>query len=1176
MSSPTPPTELAAALRLDQRRRWRGGERPLAEEYLARHPELVGDAEAAVDLIFNEVLLREELGESPGVDEYRRRFPGHAEVLAAQMGLHSAVMCEPTMQVASGEGSPSPAPAGWPFVPGYEVLAEVGRGGMGVVYKARHLALNRVVALKCVLAGRAADTMQLVRFRQEAELAARLHHPNVVQIHEVGSHDGSPYLALEFVDGPNLAQLLGGRPVAPRDAARMVEPLARAVEAAHDKGIVHRDLKPANVLLAAPLSLAPQARAIGEYTPKITDFGLARRIADDARLTQTGAIVGTPSYMAPEQARAGGQVGPAADVYALGAILYECLTGRPPFQAATVLEALQAVLDNDPASPSALTPGLPRDLVTICLKCLQKKPEQRYVSAAALAEDLRRFQAGEPIAARPVGGAERAWRWARRNPGLAGTLGVIAGLLAVIAVGSSIGVVRLRGALNEWREKEREGQERLYESLIAQAHANRLSRRAGQRFRSLELLDQAREIADRLELPATRLRQLENATVAALAMPDLALGPEYDLGGAAHAEFSRDGRLVATADNKEVTVRDLRDDRVLGRAGFPGAGTVVLALHPMGRYVATSGHDEKGVRWAVIWRLTPSGLEEVRRVPDGWAIAFQADGPLVAIGRHDLVVVNLDTGARRDIPTIPTRELTLDVHPRLPLVAVSSYHRTPEGVCNAQVFNASTGEVRATIRLRENGQGVAWSPDGRFLAICEQSNVRLHESERLHETDSHGLVRRIAVNTGGGPVPTFNPRGDRLLISGWDGTWQLLDVFTGQALFQTEPILRRRDDYFIPSFTQEGTLAGATLSAGKTSLLRVGDGREFRTLQRPASLPNMGPYGVALLAKDRVLAVTGLAGRPTEGLALFDLETGEELATSPRGMSASADHHRGCFYTVDDAVRRWPIRRDGGGVIRIGPPEPVPMQPYSPGLRVSPDGDVFATANRQAGAYLLQVGGGKRPIHLPVSDVRDCVISPDSRWAATVVHVHGAVQVWNARDGALIHTLTGEFTHAVFSPNREWLLCLSSLDKGALYAVKGWEKKRTIERGFGAISSDSRWMALDDNTGTIRLEGLEDGKLLAVLEPPDPGVHTNLALTADNSQLIATKHDKGACIRIWDLRLIGQQLRDRGLGKDWPTFRPAAPAAPMAFQFDAGGLAPKKAGAADVLDRLWKALPKKQ
>jgi serine/threonine-protein kinase len=343
---------------------------------------------------------------------------------------------------------PPPAP---PAPPGYEILGELGRGGMGVVYQARQTALHRLVALKVIGAGAWAGSGEVARFRAEAEAVARLQHPNIVQIYEVGDLDGRPFFSLEYVDGGSLADRLDGTPLPARAAAELIRTLALAIHAAHERGIVHRDLKPANILLqksevrSQKTEAQPPGRPASDFClltsdffPKIADFGLAKRLGDDSGLTHTGTVLGTPSYMAPEQAE--GQVhhiGPAADTYALGAILYELLTGRPPFLGASGLDTLQQVKSQTPVAPTRLRHQVPRDLETICLKCLEKEPHKRYPTARALAEDLQHFLAGEPILARPVTVWERTWKWTKRRPAVAALLVLlVVAPLALLAVGA--------------------------------------------------------------------------------------------------------------------------------------------------------------------------------------------------------------------------------------------------------------------------------------------------------------------------------------------------------------------------------------------------------------------------------------------------------------------------------------------------------------------------------------------------------------------------------------------------------------------------------------------------------------------------------------------------------------------------------------------------------------------
>jgi serine/threonine protein kinase len=336
-------------------------------------------------------------------------------------------------------------------LPDYEILGPLGSGGMGVVVKARQTRLNRVVALKMLHAG-TADPDDVARFKIEAEAVARLQHPNIVQIHEIGDlGNGMPFIALEFVPGGSLKDRLKGEPQPPRDAAALVETLARAMAHAHAHMVVHRDLKPANILLAlgdqpsvgrqtaSAMKLNSESSSLFAV-PKITDFGLAKRLDDPTGQTKTGDIVGTPSYMAPEQAGLTGQgavskapVGPLADVYALGAILYELLTGRPPFRGVGAMETIWQVLTEDVMPPTQLQRKVPKDLETVCLKCLHKEPGKRYPSALALAEDLQRFQRNEPVHARPASAWELAVKWCKRNPSKA--LIVVLAILAAARMG---------------------------------------------------------------------------------------------------------------------------------------------------------------------------------------------------------------------------------------------------------------------------------------------------------------------------------------------------------------------------------------------------------------------------------------------------------------------------------------------------------------------------------------------------------------------------------------------------------------------------------------------------------------------------------------------------------------------------------------------------------------------
>ena len=350
----------------------------------------------------------------------------------------------------------------------YEILEEIARGGMGVVYKARQVSLDRVVALKMILAGQLASESAVERFYIEAKAAANLQHQNIVAIHEVGQHDGQHYFSMDYVEGQSLAALVQHGPLPAAKAAGYVKTIAEAIQFAHRQGTLHRDLKPSNILIDA------------FDQPRVTDFGLAKRIESSAQLTATGSLIGTPSYMSPEQAGANGEkVGPASDVYSLGAVLYELVTGRPPFLGESLIATLNQVLSVEPVSPRLLNPNVPRDLETICLKCLQKEPRQRYRSSEELANELGRFLRGEPIHARPLGKTARFWRWCKRKPVVASLAASAALLLVTVIVVTAVGYFTTSAALDR------------SERTLYAAHMNlaEIAREAGNDGRLTDLLD---------------------------------------------------------------------------------------------------------------------------------------------------------------------------------------------------------------------------------------------------------------------------------------------------------------------------------------------------------------------------------------------------------------------------------------------------------------------------------------------------------------------------------------------------------------------------------------------------------------------------------------------------------------------------------------------------------------
>jgi serine/threonine protein kinase/tetratricopeptide (TPR) repeat protein len=528
-------------------RRFLGGELPetearLLESHFATCP-LCAERAAALEAEDNLLSTQEEdFLHSPVIE----RLMGRLEALSsfAHRETRTRNQQEPgTVRPLPSGQTPLPDGSSLPEVPGYELLQELGRGGMGVVYKARHIKLNRLVALKMILAGEHAGADHLARFQAEAQAAARLRHPNIVAVYEVGQAGGRPFLSMEFCPDGSLATRLREGPLPPREAALLIQQVALAVHAAHKEQVVHRDLKPANILMVRD----GEGQGESALVPKVSDFGLAKRLDVSDGQTQSGDLLGTPSYMAPEQAEGRlHEIGPTTDVYALGAIIYELLTGRPPFKGSSVRETLELVCQVDPVPPRQLQPRVPRDLETICLKCLHKEPKNRYASAAELADDLRRFREGRTIQARPFQRSERLWRWSRRNPGVAG-LSAALGLTLIIALvvvtllwrqaeQQRVAAVAAGAHARELAaEAQRQQVAAEKQSRRALAEADRASQEAARANRTAQVLAEMFEAADPLGLngiPALKPRASENLSVveildrgAARVLKDLAQEP---------------------------------------------------------------------------------------------------------------------------------------------------------------------------------------------------------------------------------------------------------------------------------------------------------------------------------------------------------------------------------------------------------------------------------------------------------------------------------------------------------------------------------------------------------------------------------------------------------------------------------------------------------------------------
>ncbi len=654
----------------------------------------------------------------------------------------------------------------------YELIEEIARGGMGVVYKARQVSLDRLVAVKMILAGEFATQEFVQRFRTEASAAAVLHHPNIVAIHEVGVHAGQHYFSMDFVDGPSLAALVGHVPLPARRAAQYVQILAEAIHYAHEQGILHRDLKPSNVLIDA------------DDQPRITDFGLAKRLGGETSLLLSGQLVGSPNFMPPEQATARhGRVGRYSDVYALGGILYHLLTARPPFQADSLEVIVTQVLTVEPVSPRMLNPAVPRDLETLCLKCLEKEPSRRYATAQALADELGRFLRGEPILARPMGPTGKIWRWCRRKPALATALG------AVVLV-TSLGFV---GVVSQWRRAqagELLARQNAYAADMSLAHRALQADEVGL---ALSLLNKHRprlgvpasagvapkaasEQPDRLKAELrTDLRGWEWRYLWQLCQPDMSFSLRRDSAPVGAVAISQDGRLLAVqTEGHKVTLWDLTTKRPM--AELPELGWIMaMTLSPSGGVLAVSRSEETKPPTVEFWDLHSRRLiRTLSPASPVLSLAFSPDGKLLATLNDQATTQVVEWESNRTITYLtaaPFRRGGTGV------VAFSpDGNRLAVGADYGwlQVVNLRSGAVRTNETKTIDGvSALAFSPDSQLLAAgfaYTSGTVHLWDSDsgepRGQLTNATAYVHRLA----------FTPDGRRLAAASADGTIRIWDV----------------------------------------------------------------------------------------------------------------------------------------------------------------------------------------------------------------------------------------------------------------------------------------------------------------------------------------------------------------------------------------------------------------
>ena len=864
----------------------------------------------------------------------------------------------------------------------YEILDELGKGGMGVVYKARHIHLNRTVALKMILGGAALSETHLERFRTEAEAVAKLNHPNIVQVYDVGDHNGSPYIALELVEGGNLARKAEGKPQNPRSAAQTVETLARAIQVAHAANVVHRDLKPANVLLTL------------DGQPKVTDFGLAKDVAEGAAgQTHAGSILGTPSYMAPEQA-AGRvhDIGPHTDVYALGAILYELLTGRPPFRGESPIATIRMVLDGEVVPPRSLIPGVPRDLDTICLKALQKPAHRRYESAEALAEDLRRYLDGEPITARPIGRPERAVKWVRRHPTTAAMIGTgVAGLVALVALGavSYAAVTRRAHEAEEARGRAQEALDEGTRRLVRLNVANG-TRHLDDRDYLGAVLWYAEALRlepggpDRERMHRIRLKAVTDRC------PKLTQVWLHEAAMTA-AGFDATGRLAITAaDDGLARVWDTRTGQPAGPPLEHGGPVKFAVLAPDGAAAATAGRDGTLKVWDVrSGKVTFSTGLAVQYT----GLAYTPDGSrLAASGAAGRVRV-WDPAAGKEVSTIVAGQFA-DRTCGLAFSPDGARYVTGSSDGTARVFDTATSQPAGPL-LKHGGpvRGVAFAPDGKRVATASaDGTAQLWDpaggQPLLANPPRHG-DEVLAVR--------FSPDGRRLVTASADRTAQVWDADTGLPVGRPA---QHASGVLVAEFGPDGR---RVLTASDDNTTRVWDARTGAPVTPPIR-SNATPvtaafspdgYRVLIAAQNRVTKLWDLippagddAG-PGAGIPATVGETGVQAVASPD--------------------RKFVVTFGGGQAVRVR--RAADYEPVTPPLRTGaattaagfgPDGKRVATGDMDGNVMLWDAADGKPLWANPgrhAARVLTVAFAPDGAVVATGSEDNSA-RVWDAATGA--------------------------------------------------------------------------------------------------------------------------------------------------------------------------------
>lgn len=1016
--------------------------------------------------------------------------------LCAQCALNGALaMTHAASQVHRAEPPPDPGTLQPPSLGGdsphpgsfgeYDLLDEIARGGMGVVYKARQRNLGRLVAVKMILAGPLAGKEFVRRFRTEASAAAILQHPNIVAIHDVGVHEGRHYFSMDYIEGRNLAQLVGRQPLPATKAAHYVQLIAGAIHYAHERGILHRDLKPSNVLVDAATD-----------QPRVTDFGLAKQLDGDSSLTLSGQVLGSPNFMPPEQAGArSGKVGRPSDVYALGGILYYLLTARAPFQADSLEHLLTQVLNAEPVAPRLLNPSVPRDLETITLKCLEKEPSRRYQTAQELADELGRVQHHEPIRARSITQPEKIWRWCRRKPALAGAVGLV---LATLVIGFAT-------TSWQWRRAEQEriaGQRRLY---VATMHLAQAAWEQNQVSLAKQLLEDTATAPERgfewyywkrqmhQELKALRGhtgpilavayspdgRQIVTASADHTAKVWDAASATYLFALSEHTApvrsvaFFPDGQRIVTGSwDQTARVWDATTRETLHILKGHEREVFSVAVSTNGQRIATGSLD----RTARIWDATTGNslLEFTNHAHGVWAVAFSPDGRRVVSGSWDRTARVWDANSGKEL-----------IAPVEHTDAVFSVAFSADGQ------TIVTGSKDGTVRLWDAWSGalcqtfddherpvfsVNFSPDGRrIISGSDDETARVWDiptGKSLRVLKGHGSrIGSVAYSPDGHRIITagggvrFSPGGEDVDFTVGDNTAKVWDATESGEM----PTLKANNAPVVSvDFSRDGKLIASGSMDGAVRLWDLGSGRELWVRTNNAAVRSVAffPDGQRMVTGG--FDQTATVWQVESGKALFHLKGHNDKLFS---VAVSSDGHWIATGSWDSTVRFWEaasyrhfstLEGDGEDVLAVA---------------FSRDSRRIVSGSRHGVAMVWDVESRLAKLRLKQRHaIWSAAFSHNDRRIVTGSHGLSAT-VWDATTGEEQLTLDGHTAHihaAVFSPDDSRILTGS-----ADYTAKLWYSTTGMElltfRGHAdwvfsaAFSPDGHRIVTGSGDGTIKI-----------------------------------------------------------------------------------------------------------